>query len=568
MSIPVRVRWLAGVGLAREAERLARLVRESEGWRRRAITFAAGLVSLAAFAPFFLWPVMFLTLPVLVWLIDGAGPAAPERAPRGTRTLLGAAFADGWWWGFGFFAGGLFWVGEAFLVEAEKFAWALPLAVTLLPAGLALFFGAAAAVARLYWQPGLSRILVLAAALALAEWLRGHVLTGFPWNTLGYALTGPLVLMQSAALLGVYGLTLLAGVIFMGPLVLAAGTRDGGTAAHVLRGFGLASLLLALLALYGIASLSRKPAPMVEGVRLRIVQPSVPQREKWQPDKQRAIFDLHLALSRQNAKGKTDDLGAVTHVFWPEAAMPFRPLETEEALDAIGALLGKDKYLFSGALRVVRPERGSAEPAGPVRVYNSMMVFGAEGGLAALYDKIRLVPFGEFLPLQTWLEAIGLRQLTNLRGGFSTGVIPRPLIEAGLLPRAGILICYEAIFPGDAVQGPERPGVLISATNDGWFGDTTGPRQHFHQARVRAVEEGLPLIRAANNGISAVVDPEGRVLASLGMNVAGVIDSPLPAARPPTPYARFGDALLWIGIVLALAGARVADLRSRRRAGN
>lgn len=533
--------------------RLRARILETRGWTRAGLAFAAGLLSVLAFAPFFLWPVLFLTLPVLVWLIDGPLDDGDLNKPaRLDASTLKAAFRDGWWWGFGFFIGGLFWVGEAFLVEADKFAWALPLAVVAMPAGLALFYGAAAAAARTAWSPGVARLLVLAVALAAADWLRGHILTGFPWNVLGYALTSPLTLMQSASVLGIYGLSLWAVMIFTAPLVMAAG--DGTAAMDTRRGWrkglAIAAIPLAVLTLFGVIRLSAGPAPMLDNIKLRIVQPSVPQREKWLPEKQREIFQLHLGLSRRNAAGVVDDLKGVTHVVWPEAAMPFRPLEHREALDAIGELLVGGSYLVSGGLRVVRPEAVAGQPPPQPRAYNSLFFFGPGGGLAALYDKIRLVPFGEFLPLQPWLEAIGLEQLTRQRGGFSTGIVPRPLITVGGLPPAAVLICYEAIFAGSVVQGSERPGVIINVTNDGWFGDTTGPRQHFHQTRVRAVEEGVPIIRAANNGISAMVGPDGSVLSFLGMNVRGVIDSGLPAALPVPVYARLGDRLFVVNALI------------------
>jgi apolipoprotein N-acyltransferase len=188
------------------------------------------------------------------------------------------------------------------------------------------------------------------------------------------------------------------------------------------------------------------------------------------------------------------------------------------------------------------------------------LVFGEGGSLTAVYDKIHLVPFGEYLPLQSLLEAIGLQQLTRMRGGFDAGKTPRPLLRVPGLPAAAPLICYEAIFPGAIVQGAERPGLLLNVTNDGWFGNTSGPRQHLHQARVRAVEEGLPIIRAANNGISAVIDGHGRIVSQLGLDVRGIIDAALPRALPPPIYARIGDGLF---LVLWLIGATILMLRRR-----
>jgi apolipoprotein N-acyltransferase len=276
---------------------------------------------------------------------------------------------------------------------------------------------------------------------------------------------------------------------------------------------------------------------------------------------QGAIFQDQLDLSRQNAAGQRDDLAAITHLIWPEAAMPFLPLEHPEALAAIGDLLPNGAQLITGALRLKRP--AAPRVAGPLEGFNSLMVFGDSGNLETVYDKIHLVPFGEYLPFQAALESIGLEQLTRWRGGFAVGPSPRPLLTIPGLPPVAVLICYEAIFPGAVVQGGQRPGVLVNVTNDGWFGNTTGPWQHFHQSRVRAVEEGLPLVRSANNGVSAVVDGYGRILSILTLNARGVIDSPVPSALPATPYARFGD-WTFVAVLLALVVA-TAILQSWKR---
>ncbi len=483
----------------------------------------------------------------------GAGTFQSCRAASPSRFVflaspLARAAGAGWWFGFGYFVFGLFWLGEAFLVDAAKFAWLLPFAVTLMPAGLALFYAAAAALTWRLSTPGLGRILMLSATLGGAEWLRGHVLTGFPWNVLGYALTSPLPMMQASGLIGIYGLTLWTIVIFAAPLVLATDREHASFRSRWVMPIAIAAVPLAVLFAYGSMQLARPAPPDADGIRLRIVQPSVPQREKWLPENQRSIFDLHLALSRTNAKGEETGLAGITHVVWPEAAMPFFPLEQPIALEDIQTLIGADATLITGALRrapkaglAANAEPGARLPPSGYDYFNAMMVFGAGEGASSVYDKIHLVPFGEYLPMQSLLEAIGLQQLTRLRGGFASGPQPRPLLTAGALDGVGPLICYEAIFPAAIVQGTARPRVLVNVTNDGWFGNTTGPRQHLHQTRVRAVEEGIPIVRAANNGISAMIDADGRVLASLDMNVKGVIDANLPGTRPPPPYAWAGD---------------------------
>jgi apolipoprotein N-acyltransferase len=513
-----------------------------DGWRRWLAAFVAGSLSVLGFAPFFASPVLFFSLPVLVWLIDSS--SGPKRAA-----------AAGWWFGFGYFMFSLFWIGEAFLVEAEKFAVLLPFAVTLLPAGLAVYWALAAAVARKFWLPGISRVLVLAVALAVAEWLRGHLFTGLPWNVLGYALTAPDILMQSASAVGVYALAIPAVVIFTAPLVLI------GDGQSLRRALAWTAVPLAVMAAYGAWRLPSGSAAIVPGVQLRIVQPSVPQREKWLPEHQGKIFEDHLALSQTNEAGARDDLNDVTHVIWPEAAMPFLPLERPEALAAIANMLPEGRQLITGALRLAKAgDAGFDGTKGGYQGYNSLLVFNDDGALAAAYDKIHLVPFGEFLPFEPVLSALGLKRLAHGHGSFLAGAEPRPVIAVAGLPPVGGLICYEALFPGTLVQSARRPGVLINLTNDGWFGTTTGPPAHFHQVRVRAVEEGIPVVRAANNGISGVIDPYGRVTKRLGLDARGVIDSPLPASISVTLYSQTGDGglilLSFISVILAAYFAR------------
>jgi apolipoprotein N-acyltransferase len=520
-------------------------VRALFGWRRRVAALVAGAASALAMAPFFLWPVLWVTLPALIWLIDGA---VDRHAREGPMRRLAAAAETGWWWGFGYFLAGLYWIGEAFLVEAEVFAALMPLAVLVLPAGMALFYGAASGLAASLWNSGAWRVVALALALSATEWLRGNVLTGFPWNVLGYALTYPLELMQSAAVVGIYGLTLLAVLVFGLPAVLwseTAGRASGRRAA-----FAVAFVPLLAAVAFGYARLAAATPDVVPGVKIRIVQASVPQREKWRPENWGRFFRDHLDLSARDPAGNADRLAGVTHVIWPEAAMPFPALDYPEALSAIGDLLPEGTVLLAGTIRI---ERASANPKGRPRFFNSLLIFGKGGLLLSLYDKIRLVPFGEFLPLRPVLAALGLREIAS-REGYSTGPTPRPLLAIPGLPAVVPLICYEAVFPGAVVQGPDRPAVIVNITNDGWFGNTTGPRQHLHQARVRAVEEGLPLVRAANNGISAAFDAYGRPLGQqLDLNVRGVLDVPLAVSLQPPFYARFGEALFAVTWLIGAA---------------
>jgi apolipoprotein N-acyltransferase len=517
--------------------RLSDAVVVAWGWRRALIAFAAGAVSTLALAPFHAWPLLFLTFPVLVWLIDGAGAGRWGR-------VAGAA-AVGWWFGFGYFLAGLYWIGIAFLVDAKTFAWLMPFAVMGLPAGLALLTALGAALAALVWTPGATRILSLAAALTIAEWLRGHLLTGFPWNAFGYALTSPLALAQGASLVGLWGLTFMAVAVFASPAVLA------DTATETRRRWlplAIALTALAALALYGTIRLSVTPTSFVDGVRLRIMQPNLPQDTKFRYSAKQQVMSHYLALSDRATGPDRQGVRDVTHLIWPESAFPFLLAREADALAQIADLLPPGTVLITGAARA-EPAAGAG---GPLHAYNAIYVIDHDGSILGVYDKVHLVPFGEYLPFQALLERLGLRQLTKVQGGFQPG-IRRRLLAAPRLPLGVPLICYEIIFPGQAVPAGERPAWLLNLTNDGWFGNSTGPHQHFQQARVRAIEEGLPLVRAANTGISAVVDPAGRIIKLLPLGAEAVIDSALPQPLPATLYARAGDGLPFLFVAVALA---------------
>jgi apolipoprotein N-acyltransferase len=514
------------------------------GWRRAAIACAAGAVSTLALAPLNVWPVMFVTFPLLVWLLDGAA--------AGRLGGVAAAFVTGWWFGFGYFVAGLYWIGIAFLVDAKTFAWLMPLAVVAFPAGLAILTGLGLALARLLWTRGASRVIALALSLTIAEWVRGHVLTGFPWNTFGYALTGPLVLAQGSALIGVWGLTFVAVLTFASPALLADDPAETQRR-WLLPLVGVAALMG--LAIYGSVRLAQTPTTFVPGVKLRIMQPNLSQDEKFNYAARQQVLNHYFALSDRATGPDRTGVRDVTHLLWPESAFPFFLAREPDALAQIAAFLPTDTLLITGGVRPAEPVAG----ARGVRAYNSAYVIDHEGSQVAVYDKIHLVPFGEYLPFQDILESIGLMQLTKVVGGFVPGDRRRPLTIPGV-PSVLPLICYEIVFPDEADQQGERPGWLLNLTNDGWFGASTGPYQHFQQARTRAVEQGLPLVRAANTGISAVVDPLGRIVRELPLGIEGVLDAPLPRAVDPTPYVRYGDralALLFAAAVLIVLRRRL-----------
>lgn len=518
-----------------------------------------GAVTSLAHPPFFLTPVIFVTLPLMVWALDGGYVRVTKRR------LLRAALI-GWWFGFGYFVSGLYWIGFALLVEADKFAHFIPLAVVALPAGLALFTGLALGLAGFFWDPDRpARIVLLATAWFLLDWLRGHILTGFPWHSLGYIWTGDSLLhgamAQGAALVGAYGLGFFTLLLACLPALLPRDQlkRAGGRSlmtimpllALVLIGWG--GWRIQQIADHGIGD--DKPE-----ISLRIVQPNIAQQEKWVPGNRLAHFQKLLQLSQ--LPGETPPQVIV----WPEAATPFFLAEQSEALRMIGQLLPRDGILITGSPRL--PDAHATAAAGEVanrRVHNSILFIGGDGEIHASYDKFHLVPFGEYLPFRPLLSAIGLRKLTKDIGAFAPGSGPQT-VRLNSLPPVSPLICYEIIFPAAVTDPTHPPGWIVNLTNDAWFGDTSGPPQHLAQARLRAVEEGVPVIRSANNGISAVISPSGSVLQALPLNQTGILDAklPKPVARPP--YALYQDIpllLLSFFVLFLFTILRIREKNSR-----
>jgi apolipoprotein N-acyltransferase len=523
-------------------------------WRRRAIAFAAGAAGALALPPFDFLPAMLAPMMIAVWLIDGSSVVGANGRSMGRSVR--SAFAAGWFWGFGYFVAGLWWLGAAFLVEADKFAWALPLGVLALPAGLAFFPAIGFAIARLFWSPGAGRVLALAVGICASEWLRATALSGFPWNEIGMALGQNLILAQVASIIGLHGLTIVTIAVFAAPATLAD-ERDG-------RSFylpiALAAAALALLAAFGAFRLSAPDARSVAGVKLRIMQPNVAQDASFRPQNKDAIMRRYLALSDRATSPTSTGVADVTHLIWPESAFPFLLARDPQALAQIADLLHGGTVLITGAARLAEQTPGDSR----AHYFNSIQVIDSHGALLDRYDKRRLVPFGEYLPFAELFDRIGVTQFVHIPGGFDAGAGPSVLRAPGL-PEALPLVCYEAIFPrefGTFLRPDEgRAAWMLNVTDDAWFGLTPGPHQHFAQARLRAIEQGLPLVRAANSGASAVIDGLGRVVAELPLGVEGVLDSTLPTPGQPTFYSRYGTlAPLLIGIVFL-----VFALSSRRK---
>ena len=509
-------------------------------WARRFLSLAAGALAALGLPPLGLWPLAFIGFPLFLALLES-----------GKITSWRSGFATGWLFGLGYFAVAFHWIGFAFLIEAETYLWMMPFMLGALAGGMAIYWGLAALVAKRLGGMGLGLVLAFAAALAVAEWLRGQLFTGFPWAVPGLMADGMGGLAQAASLIGMTGLTLLI-VLWASLLhVLSSGVKRDTVAA-----LGIA-LLLPLLWGWGEMRLASAKGEMVPDVAIRIVQPNVPQEAKWRDENARAIFDDLKQLSARPTAERPDGIGGVTHLVWPESAVPFLIDESPVARAELGPLLGGRTALITGSIRV---DRSSGEDTD---VFNSIIVFDGKAEPVARYDKWRLVPGGEFLPLGWLLEPLGFRKVVRTPGNFTAGEGPVSIGLPGGL-RAALLVCYEVIFPDRLIDAADRPQLMVNVTNDGWFGRSTGPWQHLAQARLRAIEQGLPVIRAANTGISAVIDSHGRYLHRLGLMEMGVIDTSLPAAIASTVYAKWGDALLLL-LVAATIGSAMLLKRNRGR---
>jgi apolipoprotein N-acyltransferase len=496
---------------------------KARGLRADLIALLAGALAALALPPLHVLPVLLVAFPILLVLIDAAG--GPIAAAR-----------RGWFFGFGYHLIGLWWITEAILFEAARFWWLVPLAVPALAALLAVFIAVPAGIAwfargRVWAPPALA----LAGGWVLADLARQFIATGFPWNPLGsvWAVPGRFgdVMLQPAALVSVHGLTVATVVLACSPL---------------LRWRGRVVCLAVLLAWIGYGvNRSSGPPPPDQKIRVVLVQGNVPQGQKWDRALAASVFQRYLSLT-EDGLGEAGSESAV--VVWPETASPYQ-LETDRAAREAIAAASHGEPVLAGAVRFDQRDRPR----------NSLFAIMGDGRIAAIYDKWHLVPFGEYQP--DWIP-IGIQVVPG--GGFARGSGPATLHIPGV-PPVGPLICYEAIFPGQAVDENDRPDWMVNVTNDAWFGTSTGPRQHLAAARLRAVEEGLPLLRAANTGITAAYDSKGHEVTRIEMERSGFRTVTLPGKLPRTVFARFG---LWLPGALAagLLGLGLA-MGWRRRPG-
>jgi apolipoprotein N-acyltransferase len=518
---------LADRGWRTVLPRLADQVRRRTGWRRAVLALLLGLLAAPAMPPFNLVPLLVPSFTGLLWLLDGA----PTRRRAGV---------DGWLWGMGFFVPNLSWVAAAMFVDLAQFWWMIPVSVLGLPAAVSLFSAAACALCRTLPARGLGRIWLFAICWTLAEWLRGRIpFGGFPWALIGYAWSSDsavaLDLMQTASLFGVYGLGFFTVLIAASPARFGDSLPVDGSFWKRLDGVALAAVLLLAGILWGAERLAHGVAGDVPGVQLRIVQTDVANRNDGQ--------DRQLRLDRTVALARRPGAEAATAQIWPESAVDYYLDDQPQLAAAIGALTPPDGLVLTGTALAHR-DRGTEHET------NSVAALSPQGGIVGSYDKAHLVPFGEYIPLR-WL--LGFIPAVAERGsGWATGPGARTL-HLPNLPPVAVIICYEAVFPHAVIDEADRPGWLLNDTNDAWFGRSIGPDQHFALARLRTVEEGLPLIRAANGGISGVVDAYGRRVITLPPGQEAALDVKLPVALPTnTPYGTAGDAPLLLIVLLTL----------------
>lgn len=487
----------------------------SSRWGARFVAVLAGLLAGLSQPPFSVPWVLLIALPLLFWLW--------HHSVSGAR-----AFWLGWFAGLGYFGFTLHWIVEPFLVQPEIFGWMIPFALTGMAGGMALFWGAGFWIGQRF-NAGWAAPFALTFAFVGMEWLRGNILSGFPWSLLGYAWVETSA-MQLASYVGIYGATLWTVLIgfMLGQSLCVQKFRF-----RIANGLIAAGLLFAgfLPGFLHVPSADKTQAPLP--TQIGLVQPNVAQKDKWQPALREQHLNDLLAKTRQ-----LSDQGADV-VIWPEAATPNQFDRTPQLLKMIAEALKPGGILLAGGIRVEGQD-----------AFNSLIAVDSAETILDTYDKQHLVPFGEKIPFEPLLSRIGLRAMISLPGGFTTGKDRERSMTLGTLPPLVPMICYEAIFPAEIMRRAVQAEWMVQVTNDAWFGNWVGPYQHLAMARVRAIERGLPVARSANTGVSGMIDGYGRILASLPLNEAGILLHALPSKTPPTLYARYEDIPFGFGLLL------------------
>ncbi len=490
--------------------------------QQRLSAFALGSLSVLALAPFYILPILFITISSFLLLHDQC------------RSLR-HGFWLGWWYGFGFFLCGLYWISYALFVDIAGFWWVIPFAVTGLPVLLSTFWGVASLI--LTWvnsKSALQKWLYFVVVFSSFEWLRGHLFTGFPWNLFGYVWVGIPHILQLGSVVGVYGLTVYSFLLFsVGYVVM----REHKHKIRYLVVISAALLSFLTLFIYGQNRIEKYQDIATPPTYIRLIQPHILQKEKWDPEKIDEHFEKLIMLSQQES---AYDLSAI---IWPETATSFfDTLSVRRFNLSILRILKPNTYLITGVLDYQRDHQNMTT------AHNRLSVFDHEGERVHFYDKHHLVPFGEYLPFEEYWP---INPIASNGVMFQAGKGLETVNIKPSLPPFSPLICYEVIFPGAVINKDSnpRPKWLINLTNDAWYGYTTGPFQHLAITQMRAVEEGLPLIRVANTGVSAVIDATGIIKKSLPLNTHGVIDSSIPRAFGKTTYSQWGDWIFLLCLV-------------------
>ncbi len=489
-------------------------LRSRQGWRSYRASLLYGALAALSFPPFNAFFALWFCFPAVIFLLQGA-------------TSWRAAFATGWFFSFGMLTISLYWIAGSLFVDIKQFWWLVPFAVAGLPALLALYYAVATLVG---WYWGLKRydgVLFLALSWFLADYARGHLFTGFPWDLVGHAWADILPVLQITSVIGIYGLSLVTLLLIVLPATLVAPVRTR----YSTQIFIISLLFLAGLFGWGHWRLTNASDAVVADVRLRLVQSDLQQSHKWRSEERERNFQQLLNVTFAPAKKP------ITHIIWPETATALYLTEDKQHRKIIAARMPKGAGLLTGVVR-----RG-VRPDGSLVYFNSLIALNDRGNVVAGYDKVHLVPFGEYIPFRSFIP---IPAIATLGTDFTAGEGLYTMRVPGLPPFSP-LVCYEVIFPDKVIEVGDTPQFMVNVTNDGWYEHTTGPYQHFAIARVRTIEEGMPLVRVANKGVVAVIDAYGRSKAQFGWGWAGFVDSDLPQpVAGLTFYSHHRNMILWI----------------------
>lgn len=474
--------------------------------RKFMLSFICGSLSSLAFAPTYVILLPFIAFPILFWLLD----ACKNKK---------SAFLIGWFFGFGHFVTGLYWFANALLTDAERFAWMIPLAVSVIPAALAVYIGLVCLITYVLPFSKTNKVIIFTVMWTIFEFLRGILFTGFPWNLIGYIWTFSDNMIQITSVTGILGLSFFTVLSLTLPsqIIEEKGSK-----------WVICSIVIILsIWIFGYIRLQNSDVKTYNNIKIRIVQPNnSTSPDNWLEENRRNIFIRHMDMTL------SDGFSDITHVIWPEATLPTYINETAPLLKIISSAVPKNGLLLMGSSRLLDTLNGP-------KVWNSLHVLNPKGDIVDFYDKSHLVPFGEYVPLRIIFDKLPfIKKITHGFYDIREGDGPKT-ISLPEFPPFGPQICYEAIFSGSVIDENKRPEIMVNVTNDAWYGNSSGPYQHFNMARVRATEEGLPLIRAANSGISALIDPYGRIIAKTELGKENILDVGLVSSlETPTTYGK------------------------------